>query len=468
MSRARLFLENFFIYGVGNVLTKAVPFLMLPVLTRMITNPAVFGVYDIYTIVIRFGEPLVILGSYDAMFRLFFDDENPLFRKQVCSSSLAIVTTTSLVALVLTAFFWVFGIYFWDESYRWMIATAGIVITVYAMRSVIAAPTRMQNQRATIIILSLLGPLLYYALALFLAWKGKPLEGLVFGNLVNGLVFLLVYGLLNRSFFSRGHVKSKQVRDLLKIGVPLAPTFLIYWIFTSCDRFMIGHMMGMEAVGLYGVGARLSAISQGIYTAFAGGWQYFAFSTMKDEDHTYLMSRIFEILAIFSFLSLFILLPWVDWIFKIMVAEPYRSASTIFPYLFFAPLLLMLSQIAGTQLQVEKKTHLSTISRLVGAVTNIILNFLFIPRWGILGAALATLIGYFAMTLSITLVVLKMNRLTFNIKFAIITLSGSLLLLLYPLLRTTIVFYIFFSAIVLLSYKSEIFLFILTKTRRIT
>lgn len=394
MSRARLFIENFFIYGVGNVLTRVVPFLMLPVLTRMITDPAVFGVYDIYTIVISFGGPLAILGSYDAMFRLFFDDEDPLFRKKLCSSSLAIVTTTSLSVLALTALLWISGLSPWHGNYRWMMATAGIVIAAHALQAVIAAPTRMQNKRATIIRLSLLGPLIYYAFAMFLAWRGKPLGGLVFGNLVSGLVLLLIYGLLNRSFFSLGQVRREQVRELLKIGVPLAPVFLIYWIFTSCDRFMIGHYMGMESVGLYGVGARLSAISQGIYMAFAGGWQYFAFSTMKDEDHTELMSRVFEILGVLSVVSLLALLPFVDGFFSIMVAEGYRGASVVFPYLYISPLILMLFQTIGNQFLVVKKSYLSMFTLTLGAVLNIFLNWYLIPLMGIEGAAIATALGY--------------------------------------------------------------------------
>jgi O-antigen/teichoic acid export membrane protein len=55
--RARLFIENFLIYGSGNVLTKAIPFLMLPVLTRLIRDPAVFGVFDIFNIIIQFATP---------------------------------------------------------------------------------------------------------------------------------------------------------------------------------------------------------------------------------------------------------------------------------------------------------------------------------------------------------------------------------------------------------------------------
>lgn len=422
MSRTRLFIENFLIYGVGNVLTKIVPFLMLPVLTRIITDPAVFGVFDIYTIIIRFGVPMAILGSYDAMFRLYFDGEDQTFRRQICSSSLAIVGTTGSLVLIAALSLWLYGYSPWQGGYRWLILCAGLVISSQAVQNVIAAPTRMENKRRTIIILSLLGPIIYYAIAMGLALRNYPLQGLVAGNLLSGIVVLILYGWLNRSYFTLKAVKMDRLRELLKIGVPLAPVFLIYWIFTSCDRFMIGHYLGMESVGLYGVGARLSAISQGIYMAFAGGWQYFAFSTMKDSDHTELMSRVFEVLGVLSIISLLVLLPFVDWIFSFMVAEGYRGASVVFPYLYISPLILMLSQIAGTQLQVVKKTYISTVNRFAGAVVNVVLNFILIPKWGIAGAAVATFLGYLVMTVAMVKVVSKMGKLTVSWKFVFIVL----------------------------------------------
>lgn len=419
MSRARLFIENFFIYGLGNVLTKAVPFLMLPVLTRMIKDPAVFGIFDIYTIIIRFGIPITVLGSYDAMFRLYFDGEDQAFRRQICSSSLAIVATTGSLVLIAALSLWLYGYSPWQGGYRWLIFCAGLVIFSQAIRNVVAAPTRMENKRRTIIILSLLGPILYYGIAMGLALRDYPLQGLVAGNLISGIVVLILYGWLNRSYFTLKGVNKGHIKELLKIGIPLTPTFLIYWIFTSCDRFMIGHYLGMDAVGLYGVGARLSAISQGIYMAFAGGWQYFAFSTMKDSDHTELMSRVFEVLGALSIISLLVLLPFVDWIFSFMVAEGYRGASVVFPYLYISPLVLMLFQTIGSQFLVVKKSYLSMCTLALGAVVNVLLNWYLIPKIGIEGAAIATALGYVVSMIVAFIMLKRLSLIQGNLRFLV-------------------------------------------------
>ena len=76
MSRAKLFLENFFPYGFINVLNKVVPLLLLPVVTRLLPDTSSFGIFDMFNVIVGFASPLAILGLYDAMFREFFEKDD--------------------------------------------------------------------------------------------------------------------------------------------------------------------------------------------------------------------------------------------------------------------------------------------------------------------------------------------------------------------------------------------------------
>ena len=91
MSRTKLFLENFFAYGFINVLNKIIPLLLLPVITRMLSDPSDFGIYDMYNLIIGFGSPLAMLGMYDAMFREFFEKDDQQYRYNVTSTANRIV-----------------------------------------------------------------------------------------------------------------------------------------------------------------------------------------------------------------------------------------------------------------------------------------------------------------------------------------------------------------------------------------
>lgn len=434
-SRARLFLENFFVYGMVGVFGKAIPFVMLPLITRLINDPAVFGKFDLYHLIISFGSPLVVLGMYDSMFRFFFEDSSIDYRKTICSSGLLIVLASGVIVLLagfmasplLTRF--VFGE---SQSYN-LVYVALLVIFISATKSIVAAPTRMQNQRKIYLIMNVVLPVASYGISVPVIILGYPLWGLISGSALSAAISLVIFWHLNGKWFSMKHVHFNKAKELLKFGVPLAPTFFIYWIFNACDRLMIVHMIGQDAVGLYGIGAKLAGVSTLIYMAFSGGWQYFAFSTMKDEDHTRLMSNVFEVLGVLSIASLFFSLPFVNILFELFVGEVYRKGSVVFPFLFLSPLLLMLYQILGSQMLVAKKSYLSTIILSAGAFVNIALNWILIPVMGIKGAAIATLLGYVISLILAFIVVKKMNLIYSNWRVKLVFVCAGLSLILVNL-----------------------------------
>jgi O-antigen/teichoic acid export membrane protein len=273
-----------------------------------------------------------------------------------------------------------------------------------AIQTILSAPTRFENKRSIYVISGVLGSLIYYLMAVGLVWTGYNYFGMMYAKLISGGLLLLFFIFLNRRYFRLGFIDKKAAKELLKVGLPLMPTFLIYWIFHSMDKVMITNMIGLAQVGIYSVGAKVASISQLIYTAFAGGWQYFAFSTMKDKDQVELNSRVMEYLGAISFVALMLSSMFDDYIFKILFDGDYIKGVIVFPYLFLSPLLLMLFQVGANQFLIYKKSYLSTICLLLGAVANLTLNYVLIRIHGIKGASLATLIGY-AISVTVMLVI---------------------------------------------------------------
>ena len=105
-------------------------------------------------------------------------------------------------------------------------------------------------------------------------------------------------------------------------------------------------------------------------------------------------SLVFEYLGAVSFVATAFICAWSHPIFKILFTEEYLSGYIAAPYLFFAPLLQMLFQIAANQFLVVKKTWPNLLILSSGAIINIIVNYFLIPVLGIEGASMATLLGY--------------------------------------------------------------------------
>lgn len=419
MDRFKLFITNFLVYGLGGVIGKIIPFIMLPIVTRLMPDTSYFGLNDISTIVVSFGSSLAVMGMYDAMFRMFFDHDSNKYKKSICSSTAAFSLVTSVIITAILLLFQTFfsNVFFGSSEYTGLVYLSALNILVGATNSIISAPTRIMNQRKVYLITNFLSPMISYAISVPLLIKGWYLYALPLASVVSSLSMELIFAFLNHQWFSLKLVDFKLIKQMLTIALPLMPNFLIYWLFNSADKLMIARMLGNDYAGIYAIGSKVGQMSQLIYTAFAGGWQYFAFSTMKDDDQVELTSKIFEYLGAITFIAGIFMMALSDLLFDILFTGDYRYGSIVAPYLFLAPLLLMLYQVGCNQFLIIKKTWPNLFILSFGAILNIVLNYFLIPIIGIEGAAVATLLGY---TVSIAIcvgVLQKMKLLKISKKF---------------------------------------------------
>jgi len=434
--RKKLFIENFLAYGAINALDKIVPLVMLPIVTRLITDTGDYGRFEMFNTIVGFGSSFAVLGMYDAMFREYFETDSLEYKNIVTSTSARIVfISASIVSLLLVVFSKTTSQLFLNTPENCTIAVlAGLGTFLSANKAIISAPTRIKNQRQIFIISGVSYSLLYYSLAILFIKLGMNYNGLIYGQLIASVYILLFFYVLNRKDFNFYLFDIKVAKELFKIGIPLVPCFVIYWAFNSMDKVMISHMLGLKEVGIYSIGAKVASVSSFIYAAFAGGWQYFAFSTMKDKDQVELTSKVFEYLAIVSFVSFAAATLCNEFIFNLFFIGDYVKGSVVFPYLFLSPLILMLFQTAGNQLLVVKKSYLITICLSLGLLINLTLNYFLIPLYGIKGAALATLLGHAGSALIILFI-------TFNTKLLYVKVRFILALL----LTITVTTYLFFA-----------------------
>lgn len=425
-NRLKLFLENFLFYGGLSMLTKVLPFITLPIITRLLPDASAYGVADMFNLINSFGVAVAILGMYDAIFRECFeykDDKN--YRRKVTSTGLMIVLISSSIIILVILIFnkYLTAVLFENLEYQNLVFLSAIAIGMGGVSSIVAVPARMRNNRKVYLCTGVSIPVLGFIITYYLIMQGYTYKAIVYSNLSMSLMTLLTFYFLNRADFDLKLFEKKIAKELLRIGLPLLPTFLIYWVYNSMDRVMINRMLGATELGIYSVGAKVASISQLIYAAFAGGWQYFAFSTMKDSDQVELNSKIFEYLGIISFSLFIISQPFIKPVFNLFFIGEYTKGNEVFSYLFLSPLMLMLFQVMANQIIVIKKTYLITFSLSLGAILNIGLNYILIKNYGISGASLSTLLSYIISVFFITWICYK-NKLTkLNIKFIIVSFS---------------------------------------------
>ncbi|MBR3043373.1 MAG: oligosaccharide flippase family protein [Oscillospiraceae bacterium] len=394
--RSKLFIENILVYGLGGMISKFIPLIMLPIIVRLYPNKSYMGLNDLSHNFISFAAALAVCGMYDAMFRLFFDSKSKEWQQKVCSTAFLFVTGTSLVLFVICLLLRkVIAVgYFDDSQYVSLTIVTVVGFLVSATNQIVSAPTRIQNKRKVFLVTNTVSPFISYAIAVPLILKGYYIMAMPIATVIAAVTLELSFAVMNRSYFSVKSFDKSVLKDLLKVGLPLLPNFLIYWVYNSSDKWMINKILNAEETGTYAVASRIGHISNLIYTAFAGGWLYFAYSTMDDDDQIQMKSRIFEYMSAISFAATVGLMAISKLLFTLAFPADYLSGYLVAPYLFLAPLSLMLYQILANQFTIVKKTYMNLLTLSIGAVLNIVLNLVLIRKIGIEGASIATMVGY--------------------------------------------------------------------------
>lgn len=419
MNKLKLFIENFLIYGLGGIISKIIPLIMVPIITRIMPDSFYYGISDLSNTVVQFSSAIAIMGMYDAMYRMFFENDDEKYKKSVCSTALMFTFATSLIIFVIMLLCknLIAELFLKNKELSYVVYLSAIATLVGATNSIISAPTRMENKRKIFLITNTVSPLISYSVSIPMLLAGHYIIALPLAEIISGVTMELLFGILNRKWFTPKLFDQKLLKQMLVIAIPLLPNFLIYWLFNSCDRLMIANILSVGEEGIYTIGAKLGSASQLIYTAFAGGWQYFAFSTMKEENQVKSNSMIFEYLGVISFTATAFICAWSYVLYKLLFPEEYLRGYIIAPYLFLAPLLQMLFQVAVNQFLVVKKTWPNMLILSSGAVLNVVLNLMLIPKIGIEGAAIATLMGYAISDIVCVLVLCKMKLMIISKRF---------------------------------------------------
>lgn len=428
MSRKRLFFENIIVYGIGGGLSKLIPFIMLPILTRLYPDSEYVGINEMFTVGLTFISSLTGLGLYDAMFRFFLEDDDKQRQIKICSTCMKFELLVDCFAFVIIVFLKknISVLLFEKDNLQELVVIIAFCVVFTNMNSILSAPIRMQNKRKTYLIINVLSAIIMYGVTLLLVINGQYYVAQPFGTISALIVTVLIYFIMCRQWFAIEKFDKEMLKILLIFSIPLVPNVILFWLFNSADRIMIKSMIGVQVVGIYSVGGKIGHISNLIYTAFAGGWQFFVFSTMKDQDQKELIRRLYEYLSAVTYIMTVLITCFAIPMFKMLFAQEYWEAAYVVPYLFVAPLMLMQYQIVTDQFLVIKKTIFSLVISVIGVALNIGLNWIGIKYFGYEAAAVATLVSYYAMVIISALMLKKYGYNVLSIRYifmSIITLS---------------------------------------------
>jgi O-antigen/teichoic acid export membrane protein len=225
--------------------------------------------------------------------------------------------------------------------------------------------------------------------------------GLVVGNFTGTLlVYAVLVAYRNEQLgleFDRALFRRMQ-----HFGMPLVPSALGLWTINFVDREFVVHYKGTAEVGVYSAAVKIAGVITFVMVAFRTAWPAFAYSIVDDRDakrtYSYVLTYLLT-LASWLALALGALAPW--WV-RLLTDPRYQRAEKGVALLAFAGAIYAGYTVLAIGSGRARRTQLNWVVTGTGAAVNVGLNIWLVPKYGMVGAAIATVAAYVVLFLGMT------------------------------------------------------------------
>ena len=384
------------VYAIGNIGSKLITFLMVPMYTYFVHDTSDFGYYDVCLTVCLLLIPFVTLQLRDGAFRFLLDcDDDTQRRRIVTFVSRTMITTMTLSLLVAGAM-----ALFTDINYLGYVV--GLLIAM-SLQEVYSQVFRgLGNNRAFVAvgILSALGIGVFSIV--FVAAMGWGIKGIFMANILARVLALILVEARVRlvTRHTRWGINSRDVaHDIIRYTLPLLPGSVCWWLTGSSDRLFINHFLGLDVNGVYAVAIRFTGIINTLGIIFYQAWQETAILQYNSPDRNHFFSKMFNS---YIFLLSAILVGYV-FMLKVnygwLVANEYQESLYYIYPLGLSAVIFAVAAFFDMGYQCAKDTKRTLPAIVLAAIVNVILNFLLIKPLGVYGVIVTLLVTYLVLVI---------------------------------------------------------------------
>lgn len=388
-------LQNTGVYTVTSLINAALPFLLLPILTRYLT-PESYGIVSMFTLLSTIVTPIVGFVVNGAISRMYYDNDLTDLREYVFNCILLVTINTCLVIFIvlinlnplstLTKF---------PKEYLWSVVIYSLSQVIV---SIILALWQVNKKAFLYGVFSILQTITNFILSIILVvsfgmgWKGR-----VLGQLISSIIFAVIsLVVLQKNRWIKISVNKKYLIHIVMFGLPLIPHALSGTIISMTDRLFITNMEGLAATGVYTVGYQVGSMINLLAVSFNNAYVPWLYERLKINSNGTKMKIVkFTYLYFIAILLIALVLGLGAPVFLTMFLGKSFNNSGVYVlwiaigYAFNGMYLMVVNYIFYAQ----KNGSLAFVTFLT-AIINIILNYIFIKKFGAIGAAQATTIVF--------------------------------------------------------------------------
>lgn len=371
-------------YFAGNVFTKLISFILLPLYTKLI-NPEIYGIYGVNMTIVQLVVPIVYLSIWDAMFRFAVDEETVGSKYRIISNGLVVVWISSIVCagvlLVINVF--------WNLHNPYLVC---IYAVMNGFQYFYGCISRSMHDNKVFIISGCVNSLIN----LSLNWIGiahfhHGIEVLYYSYIIGTAVQILIIEIKFRvlGHFRWSYAKKQVLNMLMRFGGPLALNSAMQWLLTGLTQVMIAYKLGTYYNGLFSVAIKFATVISLIVSVFQFAWYELAYELARDKNSASYYKRTVNMLFGILVLASAGLILMIKIVYPFFVAEAYWDSLEIIPHIVIYACATAYAGFLGTIYMAYKDVNILTVSSLVSGGVNSILLLTLIPYLGFHGALMS-------------------------------------------------------------------------------
>jgi O-antigen/teichoic acid export membrane protein len=388
-------------YFAATIINNAIPFLLLPVLTRYL-SPAEYGNIALFQLCLSLSNALTGVSVQTVISKYFFNSEKE-YIATIIGNSIYVTAILSMIPLLIFIFFYPYLKPVLELPLLWLILIppTSFAFTLFSMGLAV-----MRNEKQVLsfsihkignTFFNLFFSLIFIVLLLW-SWQGRA-GGIIISYLIGagGAVYYL-----KSNGFLLLTVSKNAIRSILAVIIPLIPNGFQSVIISQAGIFFIQYYFTKDILGIYAIGFQLAFIIKILIVTLNLSWSPFLYEKLESgpKINKMYLARMYLALGGIVLAGVIFMNLFSGIILSVMTTPRYFGAREFIPWFTIGNLFFGLySFLMPVLIKHEKQNFISIIS-LTAMMALIAFNILFADIFGYIGIAYAYCATYFLMFLA--------------------------------------------------------------------
>lgn len=386
--------KNIFIFALGSLGSKLILFLLVPLYTNFMTAEE-YGISELVFTVSELLLPFISVTIYDAVIRFgLMKGQKP---ENVLLSALLVLAAGSVVLLCVAP---LIGFYAELSRWNWYLCIY-VIVSMFAM--VIKNYLKVKDRNRLFAIISVLQTLVLAVLnVLLVAHFRMGVQGYLLSYIVSSMlsiVGMLLTGEIWKAL-KAAQIEKKLIKKMVLFSAPLILNNISWWLVQSFNKVLVELMLGAAYLGIYTVATKIPSLISVINSVFTQAWGLSAVKEIESTRETDFYGNVLAIYQTVVFGAAVLIISVTKPFMQIYVGEDFRDAWRYVPLLLAGASFSAISTYYGSLYSALKKSVNNMLTAILGALVNVTLCLLLLPRIGLWGAAVATALSYVVIAVS--------------------------------------------------------------------